>query len=171
MIVETATYFGPARVIRTKGIQARVSFCGQSAWATLAIPFPYQPREDDVLLVLGQEDACYAIGVIQGRGTTRFIASGDLEFHAPKGEILFSSSEGVNMEAPEVSIEASTLEFVARKMVERFGDLFCWVKGLFQSSANRERHVVEEKYNILAEQIEVRAEEDVKIDGTKINLG
>ncbi len=171
MLLETTTFLGPARVAQVKGVSLRLTLPDGEVPAILATSYPYQPVEGDLVLAIGQEDAYYVIGVIQGKGKCTFLVPGDLEFKAPKGKIDLSSSRGIRLQSPDVMIKAKKLDLFAESVRERFGDACRWVKGGFQLRAGRVRQKIEGKYSIKAERIVERADKDVKIDGKKINLG
>lgn len=171
MQLETATYLGPARVIEATGPRLRLRIPEEEVTATLALAYPYLAAPGDLVLAVGHEGNWYVIGVLAGGGKTSFVAPGDLEFRAPNGKIELFSAKEVAIAGPRVTIRAGVLETLARRTVERFGEAFRWVQGLFRSRAGRVREEVEGKYALDAGRIDQRAEGDVKIDGSKIHLG
>lgn len=170
MLLETTMYLGPARVVEVKRPGVRLALQDQEVSATLALSAPYQPAAGDVVLAIGHEEKFYVLGIIAGSGKTVFTTPGDLEFRT-RGKIDFVATEGVRISSARVSVQASRLEFAARSVVERFGDVWRRIQGVFQSRSGRERRVVEGSYHVKAERIVERAEKDVKIDGQEVNLG
>lgn len=171
MQLETATYLGPARVIEVCGPCVRLRIPEEEVPATLALAYPYLAAPGDLVLAVGYEGNWYVIGVLTGTGKTSFVAPGDLELRAPNGKIDLFSTKEVNVAAPRVTVRAGTFETLARRAVERFGEAFRWVTGLFRLRSGRVRQEVEGKYALDAGRIDQRAEQDVKIDGSKIHLG
>src|SRR5579863_1161814 len=81
-----AEYLGPAPVVRVEGSDVVVELpSGALVRAALAFAFPYAPAAGDVLLVIGKDDAHYAIGVLQGQGRTTLTFPGDVELRAEGG--------------------------------------------------------------------------------------
>lgn len=159
MMLETAAYLGPARVLNVEGKRVLLALPDGESWAELAIPFSYEPAKGDLVLAAGP----YVVGILQGTGKMTLTAPGDLEFRAPKGEIRFV--------APRVGIRTGRLEVVARSVFERFGSAYRWVKDLFRTTAGRVKQDVDGPYDLKAGRIAERADGDVRIDGRKINLG
>ncbi len=171
MLTETMQQLEQARVIRAEGSRIVISMQDREVPATLAIAYPYQPVEGDLVLAIGQDEKYFVIGVIQGTGKCRFTAPGDIEFNAPRGQISLLSSRGVQIQGPQVSIKANKFEVLARSVMEKFGEVTRWISGTCQLRAKRMRSVIEEKYSLRAGRIVQRAKKDVRIDGKKINLG
>ena len=170
-LTETKTRMpiGPATVLEIAGNRLRLERPQGKAWARLALAQPYEPVPGDVVLAIGDEDV-YVIGILTGRGKTKFNVPGDLELHA-RGRIDIRGGKGIRMRSPEVYIRADRVETVARTVVEKFVDCYRWVKDLFQTRSGRTRTIVEGSYTVSAERIIERAKKDVKIDGRKIHLG
>lgn len=170
MILETTTYLGPARVVAVEGPQVRLALPEEEVSATLALSAPYRPAVGDVVLAIGHEEKYYVLGIIVGSGKTVFTTPGDLEFRT-RGKINFVATEEVRIASARVTVQANKLELAARSVVERFGDVWRRIKGVFQSRAGRERRVVDGTYAVKAERIVERAEGNVQIDGKEIKLG
>ncbi|HEY3225741.1 MAG TPA: DUF3540 domain-containing protein [Planctomycetota bacterium] len=171
MLTETTAQLGSAKVLAVDGARVRLSIGEGETWAALALAFPYRPAPGDTVLAIGQEDAWYVIGVLQGRGLTSFEAPGDLEIRAPNGSIGLVAAEGVRIEAPEVELRADRLELAARSVFERFIRAYRRVSEAFHLRAGSVRSVVDESWDVRAGRITERATGDVRIDGEKIHLG
>jgi hypothetical protein len=165
------TYMGPARVLKTAGNRVQLELPDEYVWAVVALAFPYQPAIDDSVLVIGQAENWYVIGVLTGTGKTTLTVPGDLAIRAPRGGIEISSARGVRIKSPKLELLAGKLEIAAKSIRERFQTATRWVKEEFQLRAGRWRTRVESTYDLRAERILERAEDDVKIDGRKIDLG
>ncbi len=171
MLVEQSTYLGPARVLEAAGRRVRLALHESEPWATLALAYPYQPVPGDIVLTIGEYDAYWVIGIVQGAGATTFVAPGSIAFSAPCGTIDLSAGQGVRITAPEVEVKAGRLRLTARRAVERFGEACRWVRETFQLRAGRTRTVVREECTLHAGTLAERARGTVSIDGEKINLG
>jgi hypothetical protein len=168
---EQTTYLGPAQVLKATGNRAQLEMPDELAWATVALASPYQLAVGDTVLAIGQGGAWYVIGVLRGTGKTTFMVPGDLDIRAPRGSIELTSAKGVRIKSPVVELLADKLEVLAKSVFERFEDATRWVKDAFQLRVGRLRTRVESTYDLKANRILERAEEDVKIDGRKIDLG
>lgn len=171
LALEQTTYLGPAEVVRVAPGRVQIDLPDDQPWAQLALAFPYQPAVGDSLLVVGQDEAWYVIGVLRGAGKTSLTVPGDLDIRAPQGRIEMSAGGGVTIRGPLVRLVAEKLEVAARSVFERFVEATRWVRGAWQLRAGRMRTRVEETYRLQAGRIVEHAEEDVKIDGQKIHLG
>jgi len=169
MLTETATCLNAATVTEIAGDRVRLQLPDRAAWARLALASPYSPIPGDVVLAIGEEEL-YVIGVLAGRGKTCFDVSGDLELRA-SGRVRISGGDAIELRSPRVVVKADCMEMFVRKAVEKFVDVYRWVRGLSQTRAGRVRTVVDDQYTLSAERIFERAEKDVKLDGERIRLG
>lgn len=171
LMLEQATYLGPARVARSAGPKIQLELPDEFAWAQMALAFPYQPVEGDIVLAIGRSGAWYVIGLLSGTGMTTLTVPGDLALRAPNGRIELTAADGVAMKSRRVTITADRLELLARAVVERFGRATRWVRDTFRINAGRLRSRVDGQYDLKAGRIREIADAGVKIDGTKIHLG
>lgn len=171
MLVETTTFLGPVRVLETDGLRVHVRLPDRSVWAWMALPYGYHPAEGDLLLVLGQGDDHYVVGVLSGRGTSILTTPGNLELRAPCGRIELQAADGVTVRGRRIALTSQELEVTAEKATERFGESFRWVQDTLQVRAGRLREVVQGDYSLRADRIRQIAQRDVRIDGRSIDLG
>jgi hypothetical protein len=164
-------YLGPARVLKVAGDNIQVEISEVQVWSRSAIVFPYTPAFGDIVLVLGQDDDLYVIGVLKGTGKTSFTAPGDIEFKAPRGNIEMISAKGIRIRSPKFKVKSNEIEFMARVVVEKYENAKRWIKDMCQLRAGRVQTSVESTYRMKAGKIIECAEGDVKIDGNKIHLG
>jgi hypothetical protein len=68
--VEVRTCVGSAGVVEIADDRVLLTFLDRQIWAVMALAYPYQPKEGDLVLTIGQEDDWYVIGVLKGRGET-----------------------------------------------------------------------------------------------------
>ena len=151
MLVETAPpsgtdaiandlYLGPAVVTGTGAGALTVTFGGQSHAAQPAFALAYRPAIGDVLLVMarsGMPRTVYAVGVIDGRGTTEIAVSGDLRLTSQHGRIILTAGEEVQVSAPQVKVATQAMEVVATSLVQRVQSAFLAVTDLLHLSAGR----------------------------------
>jgi hypothetical protein len=164
-------FLGPGRVERVDGNRLLLSMPNTQAWAFSAVGFPYRFERDDVVLAIGNRDEWYIIGVLSGKGKTSFHVAGDLQLHAPRGSIELIGARGIFLKSNNVSIVASRLNLVVRRLSQRFDDMRTWIKNNYELFASRCTTRVAGSYRISANKIVERAEGDVKIDGKRIHLG
>lgn len=66
---------------------------------------------------------------------------------------------------------ADKLETMAARMVQRAKDLYSYVQDLSQLKAGRRRVLVKNSYHLKSRRGYIKTEEEIKIDGSKIDLG
>lgn len=168
MLTDTDTYLGAATVAEIDGDRVRIALPDVSAWARMALAYPYRPKPGDVVLAIGKEDY-FVIGVLAGRGETVLDVPGKLRLRAEDVEIV--GTKGIQLKSPSITVRAGKLRTIARLAVEKFADSYRWVQGVLRTRAGRARTEVESTYRVTAERIVERAAGDVKIDGRQIKLG
>lgn len=170
-LLAQTSYLGPATAVTIEHGRVLVAMPTAKAWATLALANGYSPVANDVLLVIGKEDAFYVIGVLAGRGRTTLVAYGDLELKAPQGRIDLLARDGIWLRGGLVQIVAKTWEVVAETARQRFDELCGQVKGVMRWRSKRAETEVEDVHRTHAGRIVQHADQDVSIDGQKIHLG
>ncbi|MFH1984877.1 MAG: DUF3540 domain-containing protein [Pseudomonadota bacterium] len=153
---------------------------------------------DVVLLTEGGREAAYILSVLVKKSTgSRLILKGTAEIEADS--ILLKGRQRATMEAPEViltgvrgearfhafhfltghcraeikkmSAAVLHLDAVMDRVTQRIRSSFKWIEDLEQTRAGRIRAIVKERFSVKAKHTAVTADEDVTIDGKKINLG
>jgi hypothetical protein len=170
-ITSETTFLGPARVLETDGARVLVAMPEQKAWATPAMPYTYSAAPGDMLLVIGQADLFYVIGVLSGAGQTVLRAQGDLDIDAPHGRIGIRAKDGVEVHASTVRFVADTWDAVLGSVRQRCKELWSQVTGVARFKSKRRESRVEGTDRVRAGRIVSTAERDVQIDGEKIHLG
>lgn len=158
---------GPAIVRSRDGRRLRVERDGMLYEAELAIPC--LPGVDDVVLVAGQEDRAWVIGVITGRNTVWEVA-GDVVIRSG-GSIDLSAAAGVRVRGSDVAVTGERVQITAGTLTERCGSVYRWVKDAVQERLGRLRQVISGTHHLDAKRIVHRAQGEVEIDGDRINLG
>lgn len=119
-------------------------------------------------------------------------AAGDITLSAPKGRVILSSGEGVDVDAPEVAVHAGNASLTARaitttaveltqtidrievratRILERARDVFRDASGLVQQRAGQLRTLVESTFTVQSGETTMLSERETTIDGSKIHLG
>jgi hypothetical protein len=163
----TAFALGPATVLSRAGRRLRVEREGAVVEAGLAIPC--LPGPGDVVLVAGHEGAAWVIGVIEGRHTVWEVA-GDVVIRSA-GSIDLTAAAGLRLRGAEVAVAGEQVQLTAGTLIERCGSVYRWVKDAVQDRLGRLRQVVSGVHHLDAKRIVQRAEDEVEIDGERINLG
>ncbi len=168
---EQSTALGPAVVLEVAGARMTVLMEGAECEALNAMAFPYTPRKGDTLLVIGQGEMHYAIGVLQAQGDMTLTFPGSVKFRAPKGAVSFHSGEAIDLHAPEVKVTAGKWSVVARTLSEKVTDALRWVGNLAQLKAGRRRTLIEGKDYERSQRKIMKAKKDVRVNGERIHLG
>jgi hypothetical protein len=71
----------------------------------------------------------------------------------------------------KVSLIVERMDSVLGRLTQRVKNSFRWVEQLDQTKAGHISHIAEERYSVRAGHAAIIAEDDVKIDGSKIHLG
>lgn len=167
-----AEYLGPASVLRVEGSDVVVELPeGAEARAALAFAFPYAPAEGDVLLVIGKDEAYYAIGVLQGAGRTTLTFPGEVELRAEGGALRLWGEKGIELLGPEVVVQADKLRMIAGAVTQRFASLVQRVQDLVSTHARSVHTLADESVVTQAKSASVLTEETVTINGKEVHLG
>ena len=164
-------YLGPARVGEVGRDRMLLVFPDQKVWATLALAVPYRPAPGDKVLAIAQHNQWYVIGVLEGTGVTSITVPGNLELHAPHGEIRLNSACGVRIKSSLVEIATKKLDLTADRVVEKFQRVRRSVAGAYEITAGSLKAVVQKTLRLKGNRIVQRAKADVKIDGQQVRLG
>lgn len=165
---------GPATVREVGAVRVGVTRAsdGQELEAELALAFLYQPVVGDVLLVISQEGAHYAIGVLYAQGTAGIAVQGDLALHAVGGKLKLVGDEGVVLHtAGEATLSAKSIKTVAGKLVERLGSVTRWVSGHVSLKAAEVTRMIDGTETTHSKRSYHLAEEQIKIDSHEVHLG
>lgn len=172
VIASAGSYLGPAQVTEVFAGAVEVELrAGARARAELALAFPYVPARGDVLLVIGQGDEHWVIGVLHGTGRTALVFPGDVELRAVGGTVALSGDHGVAIDGPEVRVRAGTLKAVAETVVERFTSVFQRVTGALNVRAGQAHTLVDDTAVTTAKSAAILTEEAMSINGKEIHLG
>src|SRR4051794_12704349 len=103
-------YLGSARVTRVGPgvLEARLP-SGEVVSPRLALAFPFTPAENDSLLVIGQDERYFVIGVLSSTGETALHFQGNVELRAVDGKVALHGERGVELRGAEVDIKTRRL--------------------------------------------------------------
>lgn len=168
-------YLGPGEVLAADSAP-RVRLGDEAGRAEvpveLALAFPYAPRPGDRLLVVRRAGGpAYAIGVLSGAAQAALRFEGDVDLWAVGGTLSLRGGEGVEVEAPRVSLRAEALRTFAETVTERADSAYRWVKDLLTVRAGESRRTVHGEDHSRARRSVTLAEETLKIDGHQVHLG
>jgi hypothetical protein len=173
-VLPPGSYMGPGRVVSVHGAGVDVHLSQDAAHvvtARLALAQPYAPTTGDELLVIGNANGFYAIGVLMGHGLTELTFQGDVRLRA-KGELELCGDAGLKLSSPNVTIAAGELKTFARAVTEKVDTAYTWVKQRLTFRAGEVRRRIEGADTTRAKNSTTLAEEVVKIDaGGSVQLG
>lgn len=171
--IARAPRLGPAvvsRVLAAGEVEARLSG-GEVVRAVSALAFSYEPAPDDVVLIIGDEEGFWVIGVIAGRGKATIEVQGDLELRSAGGKVHISGGQGVEVRGPEVAVQTDKLRMIAGAVTQTFGSLYRRVTELMSTHAGQRHTVVEGSSHEQAKSATILTEEKMTINGKAIYLG
>ena len=164
-------YLGPADVTRAGPHEVEVRLKGGAVVpARLALAFLYEVQPGDVVLVIGNAEGHYVIGVLHGTGKAVMGFPGDVEVRAG-GVLHLAGDKGVRVEAPEVDMRAGKLRILADAVSHTFTSLRQHVTDLLSSRAGRAHTVVDGASVSQSKSATLLTEEKVTINGKAIHLG
>lgn len=113
------------------------------------------------------------------------IPQGDLELNTPQGDIKLNAAKQVHLQASSISLAAQCLNIKAlvgellfarmqttsETLVEHFGNVYKTVKELTQLRTGRMRTLVDKTYQLNANKVLTKSENDFKVKADKIHLG
>jgi hypothetical protein len=163
---------GPAEVLRVSPNEIEVRLKkGGIARARMALGYPYEPAPGDMVLVIGDAEGHYVIGVLYGTGRSVLELPGDVDLRAVNGVLRLSGDKGVEVAAPEVSMRTGRLQILAGAVVERFASLRQRVTELLSVQAGERQTIIDGSSHEQAKRATVLTEETMTINGKAIYLG
>ncbi len=163
-------HFGPATVSGVLGTDLEVDIDGACCLARLAMSCLYHPAIGDVVLVAASDEAAYVIGVLSANGPVTMVAPRDLRLWAPNGRIELMSASLV-ASADDILLQGERMNVTASRLHETFGSVQRVIRGVLDIEAGEIRARVRDMFAIFTRRFRASADEDVKIDGSRIDLG
>lgn len=165
-------YLGPAEVAEVSPAEILVRLpSGSLVPARPAMAFTYEPAAGDVVLVIGNAEGHYVIGVLQGTGRAVLSFPGDIEINAVNGVLDLGGDKGVRIRSSSVEVQAGKLRFLAETVVQKFSSLRQHVSDLLSVRAGQSHTVVDGAQIAQSKSSTILTEEKVTINGKSIHLG
>jgi hypothetical protein len=152
------------------GVEVRLE-SGASMRAVIALAVGYEASVGDMVLVIGDRDRAWVIGVLSSRGRASLTVTGDLDLRSLDGTVRVSGAKGVEIETPSLAMRAAKLSLVAESVVEHVVSLRQRVRELFSVHAGEQHTVVDGTSATQAGRASITTEEKVTINGKSIYLG
>ena len=144
---------------------------GEEVEAQLAVAFQYTPSAGDRVLVIGNDEGFYVIGVLAAQRRDHNLSfAGDVEV-AATGKLRLRGEQGVELTGPEVVGRAGKLEMMARSVTQHYDRVRQRVVELLSLQAGQTHTVVEGSAYTRAKSATLLTKEKVSINGKSIHLG
>ena len=160
----TVTQFGPALLEAELPGGERIS-------PKLALAFPFEPALGDTLLVIGQGERYFVIGLIASTGQTSLHFRGNVELRAVSGTLELHGEEGVSLSGPQIDIKTKKLTVLAEKVNEAFGTVLTRVKSLMSVHTGATDTIVRGEWSSRSERAAITSQEVVSVNGKEVHLG
>lgn len=166
-------HLGPATVVEADPHAPRVLLGdGRCVLAQAALASLYQPTTGDQVLVLGQEERWYVVGVLSGHAPATIAVQGDLALRAVGGKLTLTGDQGLELRtARELSLVADSLKTWAGTLVEKVGSATRWVRDQLHLRAGSCTRLIDESDLTRAKHATILAERSVKVDAHEVHLG
>jgi len=164
------TFFGPARIVEIDGKRVQVETPDAFPWARVAVVHCYRPTVGDQVVVAGRGEEWFVIGVLDAKGPTVFTAPGDMEFHAPRGNMKFQASERLQLRARMLDLMGETVEVAAKTLVQTAQEILTWARKGLRLRSESMRTDVEKLSHHKAGEIVQDAKGDARINAKTIHL-
>lgn len=165
-------YLGPATVTRVGPALLEAELpTGEIVQPQLALAFSFTPASGDSLLVIGEGERHYVIGILSSTGKTDLTFRGDVELRAVGGKVELHGELGVALHGPQIDIKTRKLDVIAEKATEAFGTLFTRVKELMSVHSGQTDTVVRGEWSSRSESAAITSQEVVSINGQEVHLG
>jgi hypothetical protein len=173
-IEETADkglYLGPATVAAVRPAEIEVDLPrGGKVHARLALAYAYEPAPGDEVLVIGNEEGHWIIGVVRGRGPAVLHFPADAEIRAG-GTLRIAADRGVDISSPELTVTTKKIRMIASEVVQAFTTLRQRVTELLSVQAGQTHTIVEGSSHSQSKSATILTEEKVSINGKEVHLG
>lgn len=168
---EEPMYLGPAKVLQARALDVDVELpSGQQKRARMALAYAYEAREGDEVLVIGNPDGHWVIGVINGQGPAILRFPADAELSAG-GSLRITAHRSVDVQAQDFSVTTQKIRLIATEVAQTFKSLRQRVHELLSVHAGQTHTVVEGSMHSQAKTATILTEEKVSINGKEVHLG
>lgn len=164
-------YLGPGKVVQAQGTAVEVELpSGHREKARLALAYAYESCIGDSVLVIGNADGYWVIGVIHGQGPAVIRFPADAELSAG-GTLRITADRGVEVRAQDFSVTTQKIRMIASEVAHSFKTLRQRVQELLSVQAGQTHTVVEGSMHSQAKSATILTEEKVSINGKEVHLG
>jgi hypothetical protein len=168
---QTGTWLRPAAVVAVAADSLTVDAGDRgTVTARMAMPIPYAAAIGDELLVLGEGEHAYVVGVLRGAGTMRLELEGDVEISAT-GKLGLRAGASVTIDAPEVQVRSGRMSMLAGRVTQAFDSVRTTVRELLLVRAGEQQTFVDGTSHLQAKNARMLSESKVTINGKEIFLG
>jgi hypothetical protein len=168
---DTPLYLGPASVVQSGASEVEVELPrGNRERARLALAYAYEPCVGDEVLVIGNADGHWIIGIIHGKGPSVLRFPADAELSAG-GSLRITADRGVDVRAQDFSVTTQKIRMIASEVSHSFKTLRQRVQELLSVQAGQTHTVVEGSMHSQAKNATILTEEKVSINGKEVHLG
>lgn len=165
-------YLGSARVVRGVGRSLVVALEDETrVFAKLALAFPYQPACDDEVLVIGDAQSFFVIGVLDGHGVTCLSGAGGLSLHAEGGRLSLVGDRGISLRGHHVAMETNKLVRLATTAVQTFGAQALEVREALSVEAGEVDELSQRSWVMQAKGVVLKALKGARMKGRAVRLG
>lgn len=165
-------YLGPARVVRLEEESVVVVIDGAAVvHATLALAFPYRPVIGDQLLLIGDEQAFYVIGVLEARGRSDLSCEGGVALRAESGRLRLTGDRGVRVRGKTVHLETKELKTVAIDATQNFGEQRKQVRGEIKTEAGQIDELSQGPWLTQAKRFILKTLNEARVKSNTVRLG
>lgn len=168
----SAPALGRATVVETRPGAVRVELAnGAQVRVELALAYTYEPVRGDEVLVIGNGEGHFVIGILSGAGKSTLRFPGDAELRTERGVLRIVGAAGVELEGPQVAITTDRLQVIANAVVEKLGTLHSTVAGLFSLRSGEMQHVSQGSIHQQSKRASLLTEDKIYINGREVHLG
>lgn len=162
----------PEDALKGGGQQWRAQLpSGKEVDVALAVPYGYRPQAGDEVVVVGEENRYFVIGVTKHAGKIELRFHGDVDLRSSHGTIELQAAKKVRLIAQEVELRSEVLSVVAEKIIDKAATIYQHARQLLSLRAGEKREVVQGDCNTQAERVHIASKEAVKVNGREIHLG
>lgn len=169
--IPVTSCIGPALVTAIEDGTVRCLLGDQVVTVAPAMPMQYRAEPGDVLLVAGDGQRHWAIGVIQGRGACSLSTEGDLELRSTAGRVRIEAARGIDLDSPRTRLRGARIELIADSLLTQAIDWLAQVRDRLQLRARRRDTAIAETDVTTTGSTSHRSTGNVVIDGKQIHLG
>lgn len=164
-------YLGPAKVVDAAALTVDVELpTGTRQTARLALAYAYEAREGDEVLVIGNAEGHWVIGVIHGTGPAVLRFPADAEISAG-GTLRIAAEKSVDVRSVDFSVTTQKIRMIASEVAHSFKNLRQRVQELMSVQAGQTHTIVEGSMHSQAKSASILTEEKVSINGKEVHLG